>query len=299
MFSTLRAYSAPPLSEILQEQDTAKLLEKIQLCAAEYKFTPCMAQDVCKVGFVSPFPDNQEGLFFSVERYLIGAIKTQTKNVPSSYIKEQLAHKKEEYLTQNGSPAHKKIISEWKEELSTALLPNVIPVSKVTLFCFDLNKGTIFVDSPSAKAEDVLALLRKSIGSMPAVPFFDGHQLHAALQDFGKANNLPESFMLGSKIKFQSLDEEKAQANFSNVLITADDVQSQFEDKACIQIELSIEGKVTFSVKHDGSFTGIRFADSIYADITEDDALASKALISFSILTETVDLIGCKTKKES
>ncbi|MRF43944.1 recombination-associated protein RdgC, partial [Escherichia coli] len=58
-----------------------------------------------------------------------------------------------------------------KDEVVHTLLPRAFSKFSQTFIWLDLDKQLVIVDSGSAKrAEDHLALLRKTLGSLPVVP---------------------------------------------------------------------------------------------------------------------------------
>jgi recombination associated protein RdgC len=298
MFTSSRIYSVTSFTELLGAKTIEDKIAKLETMLSEFVFKPCMAQDVSKVGFTQPFIDRGDGLIFSVGEFLVGAVKFQDKKLPASFINDQVSAKAQEYLEQNGNKPSKKQRNEWKEEIATSFLPNVIPVSKVIRFCFDTEAGIIYVDtSSSSKAEDILALIRKAIGSLPALPFFDANKLDVALQEYGQNKSMPEKFQLGSKIRFQSCDEEKATSNFKNIDIMAPDVQSQFEDKRCTMLELENKDSISFTIKNDGTLSQVKLNDEMFTD-NEEDALPGRIMVSFKVLRETLDALGAKPEKK-
>lgn len=296
MFSAARIYKIESIYGLLEVATIEDLIQKVNARFEEFSFNPCTAQQVETKGFTPAFQDRHEGLVYSSGDFVLGAVKTQTKKLPSSFLQDQIRAKTQEYIQKEGVSPTRKQKAEWKEEISSAFLPNVVPVSKVTKFCFDVKSNVLYVDTAtSSKAEDVLALIRKSFGSLPAVNYFDAFNLVELMQNWGRNLELPESFGLGSKIGFQAPDEEKATSNFKNVVITADDVQAQFEDKRCTLIEIDHIDKLTFTIKNDCSLAKIDFKEVVNdTSRDEEDALAGQVLLGFTLLRETIDLIDAK-----
>ena len=297
MFTSVRVYSVNALNELLKSIDIEEQQRNAEAMLKEFAFTPCSAQEVKRVGFTAPFKEHHEAMLYSAGNYMVGAVKFQEKKVPTSFVNDSVSNKASEYLQANGEKPSRKQRNAWKEEITTSILPNIIPVSKVVRFCLDVKSSLILVDTAtSSKAEDVLALLRKAFGSLPALPYFDANKLNELLQEFGKNTGLPESITLGSKIRFEAPDEEKATSNFKNVDIMAADVQSQFEDKFCTQIELQKPDTVTFTLKDDGSVAQLKFADEIFED-KEEDALPGRIIITFDTLHAVLGSIGARPEQ--
>lgn len=302
MFSNARLYSVSlPLLDLIDNahngdlaSDTSEPIERcLSLALNEFTFSPCTANQLASSGFVSPF--GYESLAYYIEGAVFIAVKTQEKNVPASFIAEAVADKAKAYESEFGEKPPRKKKQEWKEEIVNTYLPTAIPRSKTVRAMLDLVNDRVIVDTTTASvAEDVLALLRKALGSLPALFYFDNHQLSAWLDNFGRGERQTEQLHLGSKIKFSSHDDEKVTASFVNVIITSEDVQAHF-DKSCVSLELVMPNKLTFSLKDDGSFAGMKFDDSLKAEGEEsedrDASLQSSLLIAYKTLNEAIDLI--------
>ena len=139
-----------------------------------------------------------------------------------------------------------------------------MPISRstITRAYIDMAGNQIIVDTRSAsKAEDVLALLRKAIGSMPALPWLDNHKLHTNLQLWLQNKSLPLELYLGDAALLKAPDEEGAKAKFDNHLLSADEVQSHLQDKLVSKLQLSKTEVCTFTITDDGAITGIKWHD--------------------------------------
>ncbi|MCL5459714.1 recombination-associated protein RdgC, partial [Loigolactobacillus coryniformis] len=85
-----------------------------------------------------------------------------------------------------------------KEELIQTLLPRAFSRSTVTQAIYDDKNNWFIVNTSSAsRAEDLLALLRKALGSLPAVPWIDSNQLSQSMQQWLSNQALPTGFSLG------------------------------------------------------------------------------------------------------
>lgn len=229
---------------------------------AEFKFTPLSAQEAVKSGFSYPLHASIKQYCHICQHLLFFAVKRQEKILPAAVINEEMQPKLEAMEQEKGRPLSRKEKQSLKEELQLSLLPRAFSRSTMTQGYYDPDNNWLVINSGSAsKAEDVLALLRKALGSLPALPWLDNHKLNASLQLWLQNQALPQGFVLGSDAELKAPDEEGAKVKFSNHLLSADEVQSHLQDKLVTSISLEQHEGLTFAVTDDGAVKRIKFHD--------------------------------------
>ena len=186
----------------------------------------------------------------------------QEKILPAAVINEEMQPKVEAMELEKGRPLSRKEKQSLKEELQLSLLPRAFSRSSLTQGYYDPENQWLVINSGSAgKAEDVLALLRKALGSLPALPWLDNHKLNANLQLWLQNKNLPQGFVQGSDAELKAPDEEGAKVKFSNHLLTADEVQSHLQDKLVTSIGLEQAEGLSLQITDDGALKRLKFHD--------------------------------------
>jgi recombination associated protein RdgC len=231
---------------------------------AEFKFTPLSAQEAVKTGFSFPLHQSIKQYCHPVQHLLFFAVKRQEKILPAAVINDEMQPKLEALEQEKGRPLSRKEKQSLKEELQLSLLPRAFSRSTLTHGYYDPEHNWLVINSGSAgKAEDVLALLRKALGSLPALPWLDNHKLNTSLQLWLQNQNLPQGFVLGSDAELKAPDEEGAKVKFSNHLLSTDEVQSHLEDKLVTSIGLEQNEGLSFAVTDDGAVKRIKFHELI------------------------------------
>lgn len=234
--------------------------ESLERALAEHKFSPCTGQEAVRMGFTFPLHHSIKQYHHQQQHLHLFAVKRQEKMLPAAVINEELQPKIAALELDKGRPIGRKEKQALKEELIQTLLPRAMSRSSVIHAVYDSKTGFLIVDSASAgRAEDVLALLRKSLGSLPALPWTDNNKLNMNMQSWLAGENLPEGFELGHSVELKAPDEEGAKAKFSNHLLTSDEVQSHLEDKLVTRLELAQAEKITFTITDDGSLRRIQW----------------------------------------
>tara|TARA_Y100000034_G_scaffold135590_2_gene208165 strand:- start:696 stop:1592 length:897 start_codon:yes stop_codon:yes gene_type:complete len=237
--------------------------ETLEQALSEFKITPLCAQEAVKVGFCQPLHPSVKTLVTELlNGVLVVAVKRTEKILPAAVIAEEMQPKVEALEQEKGRPVTRGEKQALKEEVQQSLLPRAFPKSTITRAYIDMAGNQIIVDTASAsKAEDVLALLRKAIGTLPALPWLDNHKLHTNLQLWLQNKGLPVELTLGHNAQLKAPDEEGAKAQFANHLLSADEVQSHLQDKLVTKLQLSKHEVCTFTVTDDGAITGIKWHD--------------------------------------
>lgn len=265
--------------------------ETLELALAEFKARPLSAQEFTHTGFCQPLHSSIKPLVTQLlNGVLVVAVKATQKLLPAAVINEELQPKIEAAELEKGRPLSRKEKQQLKEELQLSLLPRAFSRSTVTHAYIDMAGQQIIVDTASAsKAEDVLALLRKAIGTLPALPWLDNHRLNSQLQLWLQNKSLPAELTLGHNAQLKAPDEEGAKAAFKDHLLTHDEVQAHLQDKLVTQLQLSKAEVCTFTMRDDGSITGIKWDDVITSTNDEmgyEDLLARLTADLYLLTTE-------------
>ncbi|WP_445767481.1 recombination-associated protein RdgC [Rheinheimera sp.] len=253
-FKNARVYRlSAPLSTDLAVWETA---------LAEFKFSPLTAQELVRSGFSFPLHQSIKQYCHALDALLFFAVKRQEKILPAAVINEEMQPRLDALEQEKGRPLSRKEKQALKEELQLSLLPRAFSRSSLTQGYYDAKNQWLVINTSSAsKAEDILALLRKALGSLPALPWLDNHKLNTNLQLWLQNKALPQGFELGNDAELKAPDEEGAKVKFSNHLLSADDVQSHLQDKLVTSISLQRNDSLSLLITDDGALKRLKFHD--------------------------------------
>jgi recombination associated protein RdgC len=153
----------------------------------------------------------------------------------------------------------------------------------------DFKHQWIVVNSSSAnKAENILAFLRQSLGSLPILPLSPETDLIIALTQWVKEDNLPAPFVFSTDIELKALDEEAAVAKLKNHDVTEEEVQLHITNgKYVHKLGLVWDEKIKLNLNDDASLKQIKFLDVVKEqtdDVPQEDKLA-KFDADFALMT--------------
>jgi recombination associated protein RdgC len=163
MFKNARAYRLNTPFEL----DELGLHERLSGNA----FRGCGPLEAMTMGWSSPLGPQAEMLAHAVGDALVVAARRQERLLPAAVVSEAVAERVAELEQQEGRDVSRRERGQLKETLLAEMLPQAFTRSRVVRALIDPKAGRIIIDAASDKlAEEVLSLLRVSLGSLPATP---------------------------------------------------------------------------------------------------------------------------------
>ena len=145
------------------------------------------------------------------------------------------------------------------------------------LYAFiDIEKGLIIVNSSSFnKAEELLALLRKSLGTLPVVPLFTNIDLDVYLTSWLTDYKSPEGFKIGFDAELEEPDDKAAQTKFKGQDLSSDEVKAHlFSGSRVTKLQLSYQDRLTFDLDNGGQIKRLNYGGGLKeenADISKEE----------------------------
>lgn len=247
--------------------------ENLQSRLLQCAYHPCQQSDMSKFGWSEPLRES-ELLYFSVGKQILLVAHKEEKILPAQVIKRELDERIEQ-LEQKENRKLKKIEKQaLKDDVIATLLPRAFSKNQHTAMWIDAEKNLIYIDTASSKrAEDCLALLRKSLGSLPVVPLAFANEPSLIMTDWVKGNEpqwltvLEDAELQGSqdqaviRCKQQALDSEEILGLLNS-------------GKYVTKLSLDWDEHLSFTLNEDASLKRLKFADQIREqndDILKED----------------------------
>lgn len=247
---------------------------KIEEALQTEKFTPCEKSDYSRFGWSEPLHDTGLLAYQASGHILLVSCKEE-KNLPAYAVNRKLAERLAE-LEEKEERKLKKIEKQaLKDAVISEMLPHAFSKFTYTAIWIDTNKGLVFVDSSSAKkAEDSLALLRKSLGSLPVVPLTFNSDISAVMTDWLSNNNAPEwaTLLEDCKLKDFTADNE---ITIKRQDLDNEEILNLIEHgNSVVSLAIQRENHLSFVLNQDGTLGKIKFEDDIIErndDILKED----------------------------
>lgn len=145
--------------------------EKLHQELERAAFRPCASLEPETLGWDYPLGRQGQMLTHAVSGCIMICATRQERILPSSVVKDALEERVAEIEEREGRPVRRKEKLQLRDEVELELLPKAFVRSSRTYAYIDEKNGWIIVDNASAKrAEDLLSLLRKTLGSLKTKP---------------------------------------------------------------------------------------------------------------------------------
>ena len=244
-----------------------------------FQFTPCGSQDMTRTGWV-PATEQHQTLVHQANGQFLLTIQKQEKIIPGPVIKQHLNARIAKLEAEQARKLKKTEKDALKDEVLHSLLPRAFVKNSRTQLWIDITNGLIVVDASSAKrAEDALALLRKSLGSLPVVPLTMENPVELTTTEWVQLGKVPGGyFAMGDSAELKAILTDGGVARVKKQDLTSDEIATHIEaGKVVTKLALDWQQRITFTLTDSMTLSRLKFCDELLDqndDIDLEDSLA-------------------------
>lgn len=239
-------------------------LTQLQTQLEDCQFHPCGVQDQSKFGWSAPLRGS-DLLYFSVGKQILLIAKKEEKILPANVVKRELDERIEN-LEQKENRKLKKVEKQTlKDDVVMNLLPRAFSKNQHTALWIDTENNLVHVDAASSKrAEDALALLRKSLGSLPVVPLAFANEPSTILTNWILQDTLPHWLLALEEAELRGSQEDSV-IRCKKQPLENEEIIALLQDgkKVVSKLALEWEDTLTFVFNEDCTLKRLKFADTV------------------------------------
>jgi len=283
-FKNLRAYRLTSPFDLSAEQ-----LEQ-QITGAVYR--PCNKSQALSAGWVPALGEASEVLVHAAAGCFLLCMKREEKLLPSTVVREQVADRVSEIEREEARKVYRKERMQLKDEVVQDCLPRAFSRSSLIYAYIDTRNNWLFVDSASsARAEELVSLLRECIGTLPLLLPQVNQAPAAAMTSWLLQNSLPDDFVLQSDCEMRDLGEDGGVVRLRGVELSGEEVDIHLQaGKQVVRLAVEWDEKLSLVVGEDLVLRRLRFADELVAendDVAEADPMA-RMDADFALMTDVI-----------
>lgn len=211
------------------------------------------------------------------------------KVMPAAVVKEQLAQKVEAIETEEARKVGRKEQMDLKDELMIHLLPQAFTKSALTYAYIDTRNGWLLVDAASAKrAEELISLLRETLGTLPLRPLEVKHAPAAIMTGWLLGKVPSGEFQIMDQCELRDPTEEGGIVRCRRQELMGSEIQAHLDaGKQVVQLALEWNERIGFVLGEDLALKRLKFLDIIQEEAadTEAEDAAARFDVDFSLMS--------------
>lgn len=263
--------------------------EEMQPQLEAFRFSPVGSQDVSRTGWVSPLIDDSDMLVHDVGGQLLLKIRKEEKILPAAVIAKGVAEKVAKLEAEQSRKLKKTERDSIKDEVLHSLLPRAFTKDSFTQIWIDTKNSLIIVDAASArKAEDALALLRKTLGSLPVVPLTLESPIELTLTEWVRDGDLPAGFALGDRATLKALLEDGGVLKSQKQDLVSDEIGNHIAaGKLVTELALDWQERIQFTLTDAAAIKRLQYSDILISqnDDIDREGVAQRADADWLLMT--------------
>lgn len=275
--------------------------ETLEKQMTEFAFSPCGSQDMSRRGWVNVTP---EKLFIEHEDSFLLCCQHQVKIIPNPVINDAVAERVAKIEADQGRKIRRIERLSIKDEVLHTLLPRAFSKNTSNYVWVDVAHQLVFVEATSARvAEDLLGLLRKTLGSLPVVPLMMETPIELTITEWLKKSAMPAGYAAGSEAVLKAILENGGALRVSKQDLLSDEITTHIDaGKLATTLALDWQKRITFRLADDMTIKAIHYADDLrdQNDDIEREDIHSRMVADFilfkaefgALLASLIDVLG-------
>ncbi len=266
-FRNARPYRLPGRLGI----DASELSQRL----SQRPFQPCRPSQPVSRGWVAALSDDATDFVHKSGDYWLIRLQREERLLPASVIRSEVSSRIQEIQTGQGRRVQRKERLDIVDEVTQDLMPRAFTKSQHLEALINDREGWVWVNTAStARAEELLSLLREGLGNLPVVIPDTQKSPVVVMSQWLLNGGLPEGLSLGGDADLEDPQEEGGVVLLRGMYLESDEIRRHIESgKQAVRLALSWQDQVDFVVDKELSLRRIRFSDelkSINEELHED-----------------------------
>lgn len=277
--------------------------EEIESALAKRTFIAPGSQDLFSQGWIQPATHAPDLFSLSANGAVLVALRTDEKILPAAAIRLQADERIKKIEAEEIRKIGRREAKEMREAIVMELLPRALVKSGTQRAIIDLREGFVFVEAgSSAKAENLLSILRETIGSLPTRLIQTQTTPQTAMTNWLESG-APQPFALDADCELKFPGDGGAVARFTRQNLDTDEIRQHLATgKLATRLGLEWNERISFTLTEKMEFKRLQMLDVLQESIEQADAHDQAALFDASfaltlgelraLLPAVIDVLG-------
>ncbi|WP_227368033.1 recombination-associated protein RdgC [Halomonas sp. M20] len=250
--------------------------EDLVLALEEQAFRPLGGVEARRLGWSAPAGRASEQRLHEIQGHRLLSALRQERLLPASVVNEEVGSRAADIETAEGRPLRRQEKQALKEQVYEEFLPRAFVRTQRFDLWWDTKRNLIGVNASSRKrAEDILDLLRETLGSLKVTPLATRTTpIRAMTEWLGDASKRPDGLILGDQVELKALSGDESVLRGRQMDLDCEEIQTALEaGRQATRLAITVNDAVTMILSDDLALKSLRFADTLLdeASQTEDD----------------------------
>ncbi|MBD3897830.1 recombination-associated protein RdgC [Halomonas sp. ML-15] len=240
---------------------------------AEQAFRPLGGSEATRLGWRPPGGRRSTQYMHELQGHRLLSALRQERLLPASVVREEVEERVADREAAEGQPVSRKDKQAIKEQVYEELLPRAFVRSQKVDLWWDTRGGLIGINASSRKrAEEILDLLRQTLGSLKVTPLASQTlPVRAMTEWLNDADSRPEGLLLGDQVELKAQGDDGV-LRARQVDLDSEEIHTLLAGgRQATRLALEIEGRLSLVLHDDLALKSLRFSDALIDEASNSD----------------------------
>ena len=237
------------------------------------RFRPCGPIETATLGWTAPLGEDAQALVQAVSGCYLICARRQERLLPAAAITEALDERIAELEAGEARDVGRAERRRLREQIINEMLPRAFTRSRRTQLYLDTESGWLVVDAASEKqAEDVVSLLRETLGSLPVKLPDPAHPVANLLTAWLLEDCAPPDFVAADACELREIGEQAGVVRCSRHNLACEEILNHLRaGKQVTKLALVWDERLSFTLADDLSLKRVRVNDALLEELDGDE----------------------------
>lgn len=237
-------------------------------------FRPLGSVEAKRMGWSTPAGRGSEQRLHEIQGHRLLSALRQERLLPAAVVKEEVESRAADREAAEGSPLSRRDKQALKEQVYEEFLPRAFVRTQRIDLWWDTRRQLIGVNASSRKrAEDVLDLLRQTLGSLKVTPLATRSTPTRAMTEWlSDADKRPAALELGDQVELKATRGDESVLRGRQMDLDGEEIQTALDaGRQATRLAFTINESLSLVLNDDLALKSLRFADALLDEASQTD----------------------------